>query len=83
MAYILIVDTQPELRQQLEKAGHRVAAVATISEATGFLQAGSHDLMATDVVLTDGSSNNLVHGAATLGREDAYDDRKSRPHCRV
>jgi CheY-like chemotaxis protein len=44
MAYILIVDTQPELRQQLvralEQAGHRAAAVATISGATGILPAG-------------------------------------------
>ena len=71
MAYILIVDTQPELRQQLvrvlEKAGHRAAAVATISEAGGILQAGVPDLLATDVVLTDGSSTNLVQRAATLG----------------
>ena len=71
MAYILIVDTQPELRQQLvrvlEKAGHRAVAVATVSEAAGILQAGAPDLLATDVVLTDGSSANLVHQAATLG----------------
>jgi CheY-like chemotaxis protein len=83
MADILIADNQPELRQQLEKAGHRVAAVATISEAIGFLQAGIPDLMATDLVLTDGSSNNLVHGGATLGAKTLYDDRKSRPHRRV
>jgi DNA-binding NtrC family response regulator len=66
MAYILIVDTQPELRQGLvrvlEKAGHRAAAVATVSEATGILQAGVPDLLASDVVLTDGSSANLVPG---------------------
>jgi DNA-binding response OmpR family regulator len=71
MAYILIVDTQPELRQGLvrvlEKAGHRAAAVATVSEATGILQAGVPDLLASDVVLTDGSSANLVHRAATQG----------------
>jgi CheY-like chemotaxis protein len=39
MAYILIVDTQAEFRQQLvrllEQAGHRAVAVATISEAGG------------------------------------------------
>ncbi len=71
MAYILIVDTQPELRQQLvrvlEQAGHRAAAVATISEATGILQAGVPDLLAADVVLTDGSSTDLVRRAATQG----------------
>ena len=37
---ILIADTQLELRQQLVRvlgqAGHRAAAVATISEATGY-----------------------------------------------
>jgi CheY-like chemotaxis protein len=35
MAYILIVDSQAEFRQQLvrllEQAGHRAAAVATVS----------------------------------------------------
>jgi DNA-binding response OmpR family regulator len=71
MAYILIVDTQPDLRRQLvrglEKAGHRSVAVATVSEATSILQAGIPDLLASDVVLTDGSSTNLVHRAATLG----------------
>jgi DNA-binding response OmpR family regulator len=71
MAYILIVDTQPELRQQLvrvlEKAGHRAAAVATIAEATGALQAERPDLVATDGVLVDGSSAKLVEQAAGLG----------------
>jgi CheY-like chemotaxis protein len=43
MAYILIVDTQVEFRQQLvrllEQAGHRATAVALVSEATSLLQA--------------------------------------------
>jgi len=71
MAYVLIVDTQPESRQQLvrllEKAGHRAVAVATLTEAAGILQAGIPDLLATDVVLTDGSSTSLVQQAAALG----------------
>ena len=37
MAYVLIVDSQAEFRDQLvrllEEAGHRATAVATISEA--------------------------------------------------
>ena len=48
MAYLLIVDTQAEFRQQLvrllEQAGHRATAVATISEAIRILQAGVPDL---------------------------------------
>ena len=43
MAHILILETQAELRQQLvrllEKAGHRAAAVATITDAVAILQA--------------------------------------------
>lgn len=64
MAYILIVDSQAEFRQQLirllEQAGHRAAAVATVSEATDILQAEVPDLLATDVVLIDRSSAGLV-----------------------
>src|SRR6266446_2929040 len=71
MAYILIVDTLPQFRQQLirllESAGHRVAAVATISEAAGILQTQIPDLLATDVVLTDGSSTSLTQQATALG----------------
>ena len=71
MAYILIVDTQPEFRHRLvrllEDAGHRAVAVATISEAATILQGGPPDLLATDVVLTDGSSTNLAKRAAGLG----------------
>ena len=71
MAYLLIVDTQAEFRQQLvrllEQAGHRATAVATISEAISILQAGVPDLLATDVVLTDGSSTSLARQAAALG----------------
>jgi two-component system, OmpR family, response regulator len=71
MAHILIVDTQAQLRQQLvrllESAGHRAAAVATISEAAGILQTQVPDLLATDVVLTDGSSTSLTQQAAALG----------------
>jgi CheY-like chemotaxis protein len=64
MAYILIVDSQAEFRQQLirllEQAGHRAAAVATVSEATDILQAEVPDILATDVVLIDRSSAGLV-----------------------
>jgi two-component system OmpR family response regulator len=71
MAYILIVDTQPELRHRLvrllESAGHRAAAVATVSEAVGVLQTQVPDLLATDVVLTDGSSTGLTEQAAVVG----------------
>jgi len=64
MAYVLIVDSQAEFRQQLvrllEQAGHRATGVATVSKATRLLQAEVPDLLATDAVLTDGSSTSLV-----------------------
>jgi DNA-binding response OmpR family regulator len=71
MAYILIVDSQVEFRQQLvrllEQAGHRATAVASVSEATSLLQTEVPDLLATDVVLTDGSSTSLVQQAEAAG----------------
>ena len=71
MAYILIVDSQVEFRQQLvrllEQAGHRATAVALVSEATSLLQSEVPDLLATDVVLTDGSSTSLVQQAEAAG----------------
>ena len=67
MAYILIVDSQAEFRQQLvlqlEKAGHRAAAVATVSAATKLIEDEVPDLLATDGVLSDGSSTSLVQQA--------------------
>src|SRR5215469_206083 len=67
MARILVVDTQTELRHQLvrllEQAGHRATAVATISEAATFLKEHVPDLLATNVVLTDGSGTNLAKQA--------------------
>ena len=50
-----------------ESAGHRTAAVATVSEAVGVLQTQVPDLLATDVVLTDGSSTGLTEQAAVVG----------------
>lgn len=71
MAYVLIVDTQAEFRQRLlwllEQAGHRGTAVATISEATSILEDEVPDLLATDVILTDGSSASLAKRAEELG----------------
>jgi DNA-binding response OmpR family regulator len=71
MAYILIVDSQAEFREQLvrllEHAGHRATAVATVSEATGLLQAEVPNLLATDAILIDGSSTNLVQQAEAAG----------------
>jgi DNA-binding response OmpR family regulator len=71
MAYFLIVDSQVECRQQLvrllEQAGHRATAVASVSEATSLLQTEVPDLLATDVVLTDGSSTSLVQQAEAAG----------------
>ena len=71
MAYILVVETQPEVRQQLvrliEQAGHRAVAVATVSEAVSVLKAETPDLLATDVVLADGSSARLVEQATASG----------------
>jgi DNA-binding response OmpR family regulator len=71
MAYVLIVDSQAEFRQQLvrllEQAGHRATAVASVSEATSLLQAEAPDLLATDVVLSDGSSTSLAQQAEAAG----------------
>ena len=71
MAFILIVDTQSELRGQLvralERAGHRATAVATVSQGAQILAAGAPDLLATDVILTDGSSTGLAQQAEALG----------------
>jgi DNA-binding response OmpR family regulator len=71
MAYILIVDSQAEFRQQLvlqlDKAGHRAAAVATVSAATQLIEDEVPDLLATDGVLSDGSSTSLVQQAAASG----------------
>ena len=71
MANILIVDTQATFLQPLlrliEQAGHSATVVATISEATRILQQVTPDLLATDVILTDGSSADLVQRAKQLG----------------
>ena len=69
MAYILIVDSQAELRYELvrllEQAGHRAAAVMTVSEASSLVQEEVPG--ATGAVLADGSSTNLVQQAAAAG----------------
>jgi DNA-binding response OmpR family regulator len=71
MAYVLIVDTQAEFRQRLlwllEQAGHRGTAVATIAEAASILDGEVPDLLATDVILIDGSSTSLAKRAEELG----------------
>ena len=71
MAHVLIVDSQVGVREQLvrllEQAGHAATAVATVSEAATMLPTLVPDLLATDAVLTDGSSTNLVQQAETLG----------------
>ena len=71
MARILIVDTQAELRHQLvrllEEAGHRATTIATISEAFSLLKEHVPDLLATNVVLTDGSGINLAKHAEAAG----------------
>jgi DNA-binding response OmpR family regulator len=71
MARILIVETQTELRHQLvrllEQAGHLATAVATISEAATLLKEHVPDLLATNVVLTDGSGTNLAKQAEAAG----------------
>ena len=71
MARILIVDTQTDLRHTLvrllEQAGQSTTAVATVAEAASILAVDVPDLLATDVVLTDGSSTSLVKRAETAG----------------
>ena len=71
MARILIVDTQSELHHQLvrllEQAGHSAIAVATISQAATILRDDVPDLLATNVVLIDGSGTNLAKQAEAAG----------------
>ena len=71
MARILIVDTQTELRHQLvrllEQAGHSATAVATISEAATILRDHVPNLLATNVVLIDGSGTSLAKQAEAAG----------------
>jgi DNA-binding response OmpR family regulator len=71
MAHILIVDAQTELCHKLvrllEQAGHQATAVATISEAANLLNERVPDLLATNVVLTDGSAINLAKQAEAAG----------------
>jgi len=71
MAHILIVDTQTELHHQLvrllEQAGRHATAVATVSEAARLLTQHVPDLLATNVVLTDGSGVTLATQAKTAG----------------
>ena len=71
MARILIVDTQTELRNQLvrllEQAGHSATAVATVSEGTTILRDDVPDLLATNVVLIDGSGTVLAKQAEAAG----------------
>jgi DNA-binding response OmpR family regulator len=71
MAYILIVDSQAEFRQQLvlqlDKAGHRAAAVATVSAAIKLIEDEVPDSLATDGVMSDGSSASLVQQAEAAG----------------
>jgi DNA-binding response OmpR family regulator len=71
MARILIVDTQSELRHQLvrllEQTGHSATAVATVSKATASLSEDVPDLMATNVVLIDGSGISLAKQAEAAG----------------
>lgn len=71
MAYVLIVDSQAEFRQQLvrclEEAGHRATAVVTTIEAAKLVHDDVPDILATDAVLVDGSSTNLTKQAKATG----------------
>lgn len=70
MAYILIVDTRlnfaTSLFGGLNEPG-TATAVATVSEATGLFQTDVPDLLASDVILADGSSASLVQQAEAAG----------------
>jgi DNA-binding response OmpR family regulator len=71
MARILIVETQTNVRHTLvnllEQEGHSATAVATLAEAFSILAVDVPDLLATDVVLTDGSSTSLAKQAQMAG----------------
>ena len=87
MARILIVDTLADLRHRLvcllEQAGHSATAVATIAEAASILAVDVPDLLATDGVLTDGSSTSLVKQAETAGGRNAHVDGQPGQDRRV
>jgi len=51
----------------LEENGHRAVAVCTIVKAAKLLLADVPDLLATDAVLTDGSSTNLTSQTEAAG----------------
>ena len=57
-------DPVRRLSQQILPA---TSAVASVSEATSLLQTEVPDLLATDVVLTDGSSTSVVQQAEAAG----------------
>ena len=71
MAYVLIVDSHAGVRRHLarllDQAGDRAIAVATVSEAISLLRAEVPDLLATEAVLIDGASTNLVQQAEAVG----------------
>ena len=71
MARILIVETQINVRHTLvsllEQTGHSATAVATLAEAASILAVDAPDLLATDVVLIDGSSTSLAKQAEAAG----------------
>lgn len=72
MAFAWIFDFYVRARNgtvvlQLEKAGHRAAAVATVSAATKLIEDEVPNLLATDGVLSDGSSTSLVQQAEAAG----------------
>lgn len=81
MAYILIVDREAAFRQYLihliEQAGHRAIAVAKIAEATRILQQITPDMLATDVVVADGSSAGLIRWVTRLGAQTLLMTRSS------
>jgi DNA-binding response OmpR family regulator len=71
MARILIIEAQTDLRHTLvillEQAGHSATAVATLAEAAGILAVEVPDLLASDVVLIDGSSTSPAKQAEAAG----------------
>jgi DNA-binding response OmpR family regulator len=71
MAYILIVEAQTPLHEQLarliEERGHHVMVVATLKDASDILTTIAPDILAADATLIDGSSDNLVRQAKDLG----------------
>jgi CheY-like chemotaxis protein len=69
---ILLVEDHPAMLQVMNKLlsnlGHRVSAASTVAEAVALAQAGSFDVLLSDLGLPDGSGHDLVRQVGSYFR---------------